>query len=91
MFLEVFPMLEEPEEEDGNDSVLHHHRLWHLFCVSDLRTKRIGKSYSIFFPNQVHESFIIPTGVDPLRWEDWLLSINEHLMKDTNSNTRRCQ
>ena len=49
MFLEVFPMLEEPEEEDGNDSVLHHHRLWHLFCVSDLRTKRIGESFSNFF------------------------------------------
>ena len=48
MFLEVFPMLEEPEEEDGNDSVLHHHRLWHLFCVSDLRTKRIGESFSNF-------------------------------------------
>ena len=66
MFLEVFPMLEEPEEEDGNDSVLHHHRLWHLFCVSDLRAKQIGESYSNSFIGGYdilqHNSTMLNTG-----------------------------
>ena len=80
MSLEVLPMLKETKEEHRNDSILHHHRLWHLFCMRNLPGKKQHKLiFSLVDSDQVHESFVIPAGVDSFRWKDWFLRVNEHL------------
>ena len=80
MSLEVLPMLKKAKEEDRYDSILHHHRLWHLLRMSDLHknTKMISL-YHLLDSDQVHESLVIPAGVDSLRWKDWFLRVDENL------------
>ena len=80
MSLEVLPMLKETKEEHRNDSILHHHRLWHLFCMRNLPKKNQHKLiFSLVDSDQVHESFVIPAGVDSFRWKDWFLRVDKHL------------
>ena len=63
MLLEVLPMLEEPEEEDGDDGVLQHHGLRHVLHVCD----------------QVHQGLVIPLGVGLCHGEHWFLQVQVHL------------
>ena len=35
--------------------------------------------YLVVDSDQVHESLVIPAGVDSLRWKDWFLRVDEHL------------
>ena len=47
--------------------------------MGDLHNNKIQILFHLVDPNQVHESLVVPAGVDPFRWEDWFLRVNEHL------------
>ena len=47
--------------------------------MGDLHNNKIQILFHLVDPNQVHESLVVPAGVDAVRWEDWFLRVNEHL------------
>ena len=55
--------------------------------MGDLHNNKIQILFHLVDPNQVHESLVVPAGVDPFRWEDWFLRVNENLHQVISRNS----
>ena len=47
--------------------------------MGDLHNNKIQILFHLVDSDQVHESLVVPAGVDAFRWEDWFVCVNEHL------------